>query len=214
VSQITQVELNAPQVIIATGAEPGLRERKRRATHQRIADEAARLARQKGIGGTTVDEIAAAAQVARATFFRYFDAKETAVAEGFSIPWLTLLVDNLEVQPTELAPMAAVIETFMGFAGGFDTDVRNLVLQQVRLLQGSPALTAWNLALYVRFELAIAEAVKHRFADLTPDDARPRMVGALTMSAVRISLDTWLASGATKDLAELLQDALRSVSIR
>jgi hypothetical protein len=55
--------------------------------------------------------------------------------------------------------------------------------------------------------------VKHRFADLTPDDARPRMVGALTMSAIRISLDTWLASGATKDLAELLQDALHSVSV-
>jgi AcrR family transcriptional regulator len=211
VSQITQAEPTAPQVIISP--TPGLRERKRRATHQRIADEAARLARQKGIDGTTIDEIAAAAQVARATFFRYFDAKETAVAEGFSIPWLTMLVDNLEVQPPELPAMAAVIETFMGFAGGFDADVRNLVLQQVRLLQGSPALTAWTLALYVRFELAIAEAVKHRFADLTPDDARPRMVGALTMSAIRISLDTWLASGATKDLAELLQDALHSVSV-
>ncbi|MCW2670932.1 MAG: TetR family transcriptional regulator [Frankiales bacterium] len=210
-SQITQAEPTAPQVIISPA--PGLRERKRRATHQRIADEAARLARQKGIDGTTIDEIAAAAQVARATFFRYFDAKETAVAEGFSIPWLTLLVDNLEVQPPELPAMAAVIETFMGFAGGFDADVRNLVLQQVRLLQGSPSLTAWTLALYVRYELAIAEAVKHRFADLTPDDARPRMVGALTMSAIRISLDTWLASGATTDLAELLQDALHSVSV-
>ncbi|MFN2539209.1 MAG: TetR family transcriptional regulator [Mycobacteriales bacterium] len=193
--------------------EPGLRERKRRATHQRIADEAARLARQKGLDGTTIDEIAAAAQVARATFFRYFDAKETAIAEGFSIPWLTLLVDNLEVQPPELSAMDAVIETFVGFAGGFNPDVRNLVLQQVRLLQGSPALTAWTLALYVRFELAIAEAVKHRFADLAAEDSRPRMVGALTMSAVRISLDTWLASGATTDLAELLQDALRSVHI-
>ena len=198
---------------ITHAVEPGLRERKRRATHQRIADEAARLARQKGIDGTTIDEIAAAAQVARATFFRYFDAKETAVAEGFSIPWLTLLVDNLEVQPPELSAMDAVVETFVGFAGGFSPEVRNLVLQQVRLLQGSPTLTAWTLALYVRFELAIADAVKHRFSDLVPDDSRPRMVGALTMSAVRISLDTWLASGATTDLSELLQDALRSVRI-
>ena len=201
------------QITQALVPEPGLRERKRRATHQRIADEAARLARQKGVDGTTIDEIAAAAQVARATFFRYFDAKETAVAEGFSIPWLTLIVDNLEVQPPELSAMDAVLETFTGFAGAFTPEVRNLVLQQVRLLQGSPALTAWTLALYVRFELAIAEAVKHRFPDLEPDDSRPRMVGALTMSAVRISLDTWLASGATKNLAVLLQDALRSARI-
>lgn len=193
--------------------EPGLRERKRRATHQRIADEAARLARLKGLDGTTIDEIAAAAQVARATFFRYFDAKETAIAEGFSIPWLTLIIDNLEVQPPELSAMEAVYETFTGFAGAFTPDVRNLVLLQVRLLQGSPALTAWTLALYVRFELAIAETIKDRFTDLTPDDSRPRMVGALTMSAVRVSLDTWLASGATTNLAELLQDAMRCVRI-
>ena len=196
-----------------TTLEPGLRERKRRATHQRIAEEAARLTRVKGIDATTIDEIAAAAEIGRATFFRYFDAKETAVAEGFSIPWLTLLVENLEVQPPELSAMDAVIETFASFGGGFRGDVRNLVLQQVRLLQGSPTLTAWTLALYVRFELAIAEAVKHRFPDLTPDDSRPRMVGALTMSAVRVSLDTWLESGATKDLAVLLQDALRCVSV-
>jgi len=209
VSQITQEELPRPAV-----EQLGLRERKRRATHQRIADEAARLARQKGLDGTTIDEIAAAAQVARATFFRYFDAKETAVAEGFSIPWLTLIVDNLEVQPRELSAMDAVVETFSGFAGGFTPEVRNVVLQQIRLLHGSPALTAWTLALYVRFEIAIADAVAHRFDDLAPDDSRPRMVGALTMSAVRISLDTWLASGATKDLSVLLQDALRSVNVR
>jgi AcrR family transcriptional regulator len=197
-----------------TDVEPGLRERKRRATHQRIADEAARLARQKGLDGTTIDEIAAAAQVARATFFRYFDAKETAVAEGFSIPWMTLLVDNLEAQAPELGPMEAVIECFLGFGDDFDPAVRNLVLQQVQMSQASPALAAWTLALYVRFELAIAEAVAHRFTDLQPHDARPRLVGALTMSAVRISLDTWLASGATLDLAALLQDALRAVAVR
>jgi AcrR family transcriptional regulator len=196
-----------------TVVEPGLRERKRRATHQRIADEAARLARQKGLDATTIDEIAAAAEVARATFFRYFDAKETAVAEGFSIPWMSLLVENLEVQPPELSAMDAVIETFQGFAGGFDPEVRQLVLQQVRMSQASPALAAWTLALYVRFELAIADAVRHRFTDLVPDDPRPRLVGALTMSAVRISLDTWLESGATKDLAALLQDALRSMAL-
>ena len=199
--------------VASVAAEPGLRERKRRATHQRIADEAARLARQKGLDGTTIDEIAAAAQVARATFFRYFDAKETAVAEGFSIPWLTLIVDNLEVQPAELSALDAVRETFTGFAEAFTPEVRKVVLQQVALLQGSAALTAWTLALYVRFEIAIAETVAHRFGDLRPDDPRPRMVGALTMSAVRISLDTWLASGATNDLAALLRDALSSVAL-
>lgn len=190
-----------------------LRERKRRATHARIADEAARLATAKGIDGTTIDEIAAAAQVARATFFRYFDAKETAVAEGFSVPWISLLVDNLLVQAPELSAMDAVLETFSGFAGDFDETVRALVLQQVQMAHSSPTMQAWTLALYVRFELAIAEAVRPRIPDLVLDDPRPRLVGALTMSAIRISLDTWLTSGGSSDLAGLLRQALRSMRV-
>ena len=110
--------------------------------------------------------------MARATFFRYFDAKETAVAEGFSIPWMTLLVDNLETQPPDLSALDAVIECFLGFGADFDPHVRNLVLQQAQMSQASPALAAWTLALYVRFELAIADAVGHRFPDLQPDDPR------------------------------------------
>lgn len=194
--------------------DPGLRERKRLATHARIADEAARLAKEKGLAGTTIDDIAAAAEIGRATFFRYFDAKEVAVAEGFSVPWLQLILDNLQAQPPQLSAMDAVFETFTGFAPVLDDGGMDLVLQQARMSQASPGLQAWTLHVYVRFEKAIAEAVASRFADLQPDDPRPRLVGALTMSAVRLSLDTWLASEGTKDLAGLLRDGLRAVEIR
>ncbi len=195
-----------------TAAEVGLRERKRQATHQRIADEAARLASEKGVAATTIDEIAAAAEVGRATFFRYFDAKEVAVAEGFSVPWLQLVIDNLDIQPPHLDAMEAVRETFRGFAPVLDEAGTRLVLQQARLASASPGLQAWTLHVYVRFEKAIASSVAGRFPDLAQDDPRPLLVGALTMSAVRISLDTWLASDGRKDLPSLLQSALRSVS--
>jgi AcrR family transcriptional regulator len=191
----------------------GLRERKRLATHARIADEAARLASQKGVAATTIEEIAAAAEVGRATFFRYFDAKEVAVAEGFSVPWLQLLIDNLDAQPAHLGPMEAVLETFLGFEPVLDDAGAELVLQQARMAVASPGLQAWTLHVYVRFEKAIAASVRDRFPDLEPDDPRPRLVGALTMSAVRICLDTWLASGGTKDLPRLLQAALRAVTL-
>lgn len=195
-----------------TAVDVGLRERKRLATHARIADEAARLASKKGVAATTIDEIAAAAQVGRATFFRYFDAKEVAVAEGFSVPWLQLLIDNLDAQPAHLDPMGAVVETFRGFAPVLDDAGAQLVLQQAKMAVASPALQAWTLHVYVRFEQAIAASVAGRFDDLVTDDPRPRLVGALTMSAVRICLDTWLASDGSKDLPRLLQSALGSVA--
>ncbi len=196
-----------------TAVDPGLRERKRLATHQRIADEAARLAREKGVAHTTIDEIAAAADIGRATFFRYFDAKEVAVAEGFSVPWLQLILDNLNAQPPELSAMDAVYETFIGFAPVLTDGGLDLVLRQARLSRSTPGLQAWTLHIYVRFEQAIADAVEARFPDLLPDDPRPRMVGALTMSAVRISLDIWLASDGEKDLASLLRGGLRAVQV-
>ncbi len=195
-------------------ADLGLRERKRLATHARIADEAAKLATSKGLAAVTIDDIAEAAEIGRATFFRYFDAKETAVAEGFSVPWMRLVIDNLEVQPSDLSPVAAIAETFRGFAGVLDNGGRELILQQARMSQASPGLRAWTLSVYVRFEHAIADAVADRFTDLVPGDPRPRLVGALTMSAVRICLDTWLDGEGEGDLPSMLQDALATVEVR
>jgi AcrR family transcriptional regulator len=191
---------------------PGLRARKRAATYQRIADEAARLATDRGVSRTTVEDIAAAADIGRSTFFRYFDSKEIAVAEGFTTPWLTLIVDAIAAQPAHLGPMEAVSSAFAQFAGIVDEDPATIV-RQAQMSQASPGLQAWTLHLFARCEDAIAVTVAPRFPDLRPDDPRPRMVGAATMAAIRWSIEQWLATDATADLPQLLRDALMSVSI-
>ena len=191
---------------------PGLRERKRQATHQRIADEAARLASDRGIAATTVEDIAAAADVGRSTFFRYFDTKEIAVAEGFSTPWLTLVVEALEQQPAHLSPVKAILSAFAGFAKDLEADPA-AVLRQAKLSQSSPGLQAWTWHVFARFEHAIADAISPRFPDLEPDDPRPLVVGALAMAAVRHGLEQWLATDGEFDLAAYIRDALTCVVI-
>jgi len=62
-----------------------LAERRRTATRQRIAAAAARVVTEVGLAGATVDRIADAADIGRATFFRYFSSKEDAVAEGVNV---------------------------------------------------------------------------------------------------------------------------------
>lgn len=190
----------------------GLRARKRLETHQRIADEAARLVTDRGVAATTVEDIAAAAQVGRATFFRYFDSKEVAVAEGFSTPWLTMIVEALEAQPPHLGPLEAVIAAFGTFAGTVDTD-RETILRQSRMSVSTPGLQAWTLQLFTRVEEAIAVTTAPRFPDLRPGDLRPRMLGALTMAAVRLSTERWLASDAQEDLPRLVREALSCISV-
>ena len=58
---------------------PGLRERKKAATRLAIRDAGMRLFDEHGFGGTTVDDIAEAAGVSRATVFTYFPTKEEIV---------------------------------------------------------------------------------------------------------------------------------------
>ncbi|RBQ16671.1 TetR family transcriptional regulator [Spongiactinospora rosea] len=60
-------------------AEIGLRERKKARTRETILREAFRLFHERGYNATTVEQIAEAAEISPATFFRYFPAKEDLV---------------------------------------------------------------------------------------------------------------------------------------
>ncbi|RNL62553.1 TetR family transcriptional regulator [Nocardioides marmoriginsengisoli] len=189
------------------GAEPGLRERKRSATQQRIAEAAARLATDQGIAETTVDEIATAAGIGRATFFRYFDSKELAIATGLSDAGAYVLAGVLADVPARLGPLDAVRAAYARLGEDFEA-YRPMFLEQAQLSRSSPAMLAWTLYLYVDWEVAIAEAVASRFTDLRPGDPRPRMLGAHTMTAARLACDEWVADAGRGDLPALIQQYL------
>lgn len=189
----------------------GLRERKREATRLRIATEAARLATERGVAGVTADAIADAADVSRATFFRFFATKETAIAEGFSGPKVVELLDVLAAQPAELAPLDAVGRTFADLGQLLDVGTRDLVLEQARIAAESPALQAWMASAWQRDEVLVAAVLAERLGVDPLDDPRPRMVAAVAMAAMRLGLERWVAADGAGDLATLFDEGLSAV---
>ena len=57
------------------------RERKKQETRQRLLEASMSLFREKGYNATTVEEITERADVAKGTFFNYFDSKEALLGE-------------------------------------------------------------------------------------------------------------------------------------
>lgn len=82
-----------------SGVELSRRERKKDETRERISQAAIQLFEEKGFEATTVDEIAARADVAKGTFFNYFPRKE-AVLHAITERQL----DAIEAVVEQLAP--------------------------------------------------------------------------------------------------------------
>lgn len=181
----------------------GLRALKRDRTRRRIAEAAVDLVSEHGIAATTVEQIAARAEVGRATFFRYFESKELAVAVGLNDVAVYVFASTLRELPAALGPLEAVREAHRVLSADFD-GLRAMYLDQALLSRSSAAMTAWTLYLYVDWELAIADAIRDRFDDLTPDDPRPRLLGAMTMAATRLAVDEWVAGDGSGDLPSML----------
>ncbi|OBI91034.1 TetR family transcriptional regulator [Mycobacterium asiaticum] len=195
---------------IASTSRQSLVEQRRAATRQRIAAAAAQLVGSVGLAGATVDRIAETAAIGRATFFRYFNSKEDAVAEGVNVQWLERITTALAHQPEGLSAGDAVVAAFGELGDGF-AEIEDQIRELATLTRSSETLDAWTLHIYVRYEAAIADLVAPRIPELAPWDPRPRLIGALAMATVRIALDDWLSHGGS--LPERVRAGLAVISI-
>jgi AcrR family transcriptional regulator len=197
-------------VVSRQNSRESLTARKQKATRALIAAAAAQSVAENGLAGATVEQIAAAAEIGRATFFRYFSSKEDAVAEGMTTRWLDLITEAIARQPVHLSASGAVVAAFEDLSDGFDA-ISGPVRELATLTRSSPVLSAWTLQIYLRYEAAIAALVAPRLGDPGPEDPRPRLLGALAMASIRIALDDWLLYGGS--LPARVRTAVSSVCI-
>jgi AcrR family transcriptional regulator len=174
----------------------GLRERKKVQTRLALAHAAMRLFEEQGYAATTVDDIAATANVSRRTFFRYFGGKD----EVFIVDPQGKL-DALHVALAEGPPDEPTIAALRrGLLALTSTYFEPELLQaEARVAARAPEVAAAALAYQVHWEDALAVEVA---ADLGVDvhrDPRPRIVAHAVVAIMRAGVATWFADGCREE---------------
>jgi AcrR family transcriptional regulator len=182
----------------------GLRERKKRKTRDAIVDAAFRLFEERGFEGTTLADIAAAADIAPRTFFGYFPAKEDVVF--FDVEeTLEGLHERLRDRRPGETGIDAMRAWFVTLLEGLDWDDPYERCRS-RLVVDSPAVAAKQRAVMGRFEAALAEAIATDLGE-PPESVRPRMAAAAATAAL-LTLESVFEKGPDGPRPELREDPM------
>jgi AcrR family transcriptional regulator len=176
---------------------PGVRERKRRETSERIIEKGLKLFVKNGFEATTLDAIAEAAGISRRTFFYYFKSKEDILLAAHDSGFRQALKPAMLAESPEQGPLDAVKKCLIKLASRYETK-ESIVFD--RLMQSTEALRARKEAVFVETEQILLEAM----CELWPAPGRRdglRLVAMVAMGTLRLALDKWKQNNAAHPLA-------------
>ncbi|MDV3458283.1 TetR/AcrR family transcriptional regulator [Sphingomonas sp. HF-S4] len=184
----------------------GLRERKRRETAKRIKEAGIRLFVERGYDATTIDDIAAAADISRRTFFHYYQSKDD-ILLSMQNALGDILSAQLVDEPVAKKPLHAVRDAAIRVAEPVPADE---LLKLDRLMRSSEAVQARKVASYVRHEETLFAALCEKWPE--PDrETALRMIAMVSIGAVRLSLDTLNREDGKRSLADILAEEFRAL---
>jgi AcrR family transcriptional regulator len=167
--------------------QPGLRERKKAKTRASIREHALRLFREQGYAATRVEQIAEAAEVSPATFYRYFPTKEDVVLQD---DLDVLAFEAMENQPADLSPLAAVRAAMAEALPKFTEEERDRFRETTALTHEVPEIRARALDEFARTIDLFAAAMARRTGREPGDFAVRALAGAVFGVIIAITLPT------------------------
>jgi AcrR family transcriptional regulator len=172
----------------------GLRELKKTRTRAAIREHALRLFREQGYQATTVEQIAAAAEVSPSTFFRYFPTKEDVILQD---DMDTRMIEAFERQPPEMPPIAAIRVAVREALTSYTEADMALIRETAALTVTVPEIRARAIDEFARTIHIMAVAIAKRTG--RPDGDLPvrAMAGAVVgvIMAVTMPWEAWAAEG-------------------
>lgn len=185
-------------------APQGLRERKKAQTRAAIQRHALRLFEESGYSATTMEQIAAAADVSPSTLYRYFPTKEDLILQDDNDP---VLAAAFRAQPRDL-PILEAFRTAVNQALSMIPDRDQVeAAKRARMSYTIPEVRARALDHMFTTADMLADLFAERL-NRSPDDLEVRVLAGTVIGALLAAQQRWIADPEA-DLFAILDQALQ-----
>jgi AcrR family transcriptional regulator len=188
----------------------GMRERTRRIIRTELTQVAQDLFVKNGYEATTVDQIASAAGMSKRTFFRYFASKEDLVIGKYDL-LEELMVESFKARPNDeplWEALRRVLDIGVNYFSNPNTTLR--AEEMDRTVRSSPALYARYLERFSRLQASLAEIAQKR-GNYEPLSPKTRAIVGAAFACFVAAQEIWYKSNKSKDLGDLLDEAMTSL---
>lgn len=198
--------------------QPGLRERKRRATHRAIQMAVLSLAKERGIEKVTVEDISRLANVSARTFFNYFPSKDAAFvgdAPGVAS------ADDVEAFVTGGPPGDMLMQLATLLAANMQRSEDDHELYQLRreVMKDNSYLFGMRMATLRDFETQLQQIVMRRFLVDEPElandpqrlEERSLLFTLVAAAAIRHAWRCWADGTGAPSLSERVRMSFTDV---
>jgi AcrR family transcriptional regulator len=196
---------------MATTSEKGadLRRKSRENLRAEIAEVAFRVFAERGFDQVTATEVAAAAGISRASFFRYFESKEDAVfvaQEEMGTNVAAALRERPGGEDAWTALRRALDVAVATYQRSPDE-----ALARLRLIKCTPNLRAHQLERLAQWKEAIGTALAERLR-VNGDDIKVEALVGAALGALDAASTRWAQSDGAADLIELIDEAFAVIA--
>jgi AcrR family transcriptional regulator len=175
----------------------GLRARKKAKTRLAIEDAALALFDEQGYEATTVEEIAARAEVSTTTFFRYFPSKAEVLLSDHAqrLPALHEAILERPLSDSDLVAVRRAVQ--QEWVTAIDP---HRTAHKAQIVATLPVLQGVSYQRGTQWYAAIADALARR-RGLGTADERCLLAARVALSVLAAAVEGWIALGCRGDLA-------------
>ncbi|WP_433333789.1 TetR family transcriptional regulator [Spirillospora sp. CA-294931] len=182
-----------------------LRERKKLKTRRAIQDHALRLFGELGYDATTVEQIAAAAEISPSTFFRYFPTKEDVVITDEYDP---IMAAVFREQPPEIPVFDALRTMFREVLTQMYDHDKQAIVVRTKIMASEPTVRARMFDSMRHGTLAVINEIVAERTGRDPDDRLVHATGWAVLGVLQAAMYAWLDSETTLNLPDLVDENL------